>query len=73
MDDKIKATGTVKWFNLEKGYGFIEDDFTKRDVFVHITNVRKSNLSTLNPGERFSYTSIDHRGRPTAAGLERLP
>ncbi len=46
------ASGTVKWFNATKGYGFIQPDDGSKDVFVHISAVQRANLSTLNEGRR---------------------
>ena len=49
------ASGTVKWFNAQKGYGFIQPDDGSKDVFVHISAVQRANLSTLNEGQKIRY------------------
>jgi CspA family cold shock protein len=49
------ATGTVKWFNAQKGYGFIQPDDGSRDVFVHISAVAQSGIGHLNEGQKLSY------------------
>ncbi len=49
------TTGTVKWFNATKGYGFIEPEDGSADVFVHISAVERAGLGTLNEGQRISY------------------
>jgi len=49
------ATGTVKWFNSQKGYGFIQPDDGGKDVFVHISAVQRAGLSGLNEGQKISY------------------
>ena len=49
------ATGTVKWFNPSKGFGFIEPDQGGNDVFVHISAVEQSGLSTLDEGQKIDY------------------
>lgn len=46
------ATGTVKWFNTEKGYGFIQPDVGSTDVFVHVSALQRAGLSTLADGQR---------------------
>lgn len=48
-------TGTVKWFNATKGYGFIKPDDGDKDVFVHVSAVEKAGLRTLGEGQRVSY------------------
>ena len=52
------ATGTVKWFNATKGYGFIQPDNGGKDVFVHISAVEKAGLSSLNEGAKVSYEEM---------------
>ncbi len=49
------ATGTVKWFNPTKGYGFIEPEDGSKDAFVHISAVERAGLSTLNEGQKVSF------------------
>lgn len=49
------ATGTVKWFNTTKGYGFIQPDDGSKDVFVHATAVERAGMPSLNEGQRVSY------------------
>ena len=53
------ATGTVKWFNPTKGYGFIQPDSGGKDVFVHISAVEKAGLSSLNEGAKVSYEEVE--------------
>ncbi len=59
--------GTVKWFNTQKGYGFIEPDGNPKDVFVHVTQLEKIGMKKLYDGQRVSFDYYDDRGR-TAAG-----
>ncbi len=61
--DDLMATGTVKWFNQTKGYGFIAPDDGGKDVFVHITAVERAGASTLNEGQKVEFqTEQDRRG-----------
>lgn len=64
------ASGTVKWFNATKGYGFIEPDDGGKDVFVHITAVQAAGLQGLNEGQKVSYEIADQRGKSSAANLQ---
>jgi CspA family cold shock protein len=61
-------TGTVKWFNATKGYGFIEPDEGGSDVFVHISAVQKAGMDGLNEGQKISYELEPGRNGKTAAG-----
>lgn len=63
------ATGTVKWFNSVKGYGFIQPDDGGQDVFVHISAVERAGLGQLNEGQKISYeVERDKRSGKTSAG-----
>ena len=64
------AQGTVKWFNTQKGYGFINPDDGDNDVFVHITAVQNSGLNGLNEGQKVTYELEEQRnGKMAAVGL----
>jgi len=67
----MPITGTVKFFNSDKGYGFIKPDDGSRDVFVHVSAVTRSGLTTLNEGQRVSFDiESDNRGKgPKAVNL----
>jgi cold shock protein len=64
------ATGTVKWFNSTKGFGFIQPDNGGKDVFVHISAVEKAGLSNLNEGAKVSYEEVANRGKTSAENLK---
>jgi len=69
----MMATGTVKWFNATKGFGFIEPDGGAKDVFVHISAVERSGLSGLNDGQKVSFDIQAGRdGRESAENLKAL-
>jgi cold shock protein len=64
------AQGTVKWFNTEKGYGFIAPDEGGGDVFVHISAVERAGMRTLVEGQKISYDVVTERGKQAAANLQ---
>jgi CspA family cold shock protein len=64
------ATGTVKWFNPTKGYGFIQPQDGGKDVFVHISAVERAGLSTLNEGQTVQYEVTSNRGKDSAENLK---
>jgi CspA family cold shock protein len=64
------ATGTVKWFNPVKGFGFIQPSEGGRDVFVHISAVERAGLGTLTEGQRVSYEVTIERGKQAATNLK---
>jgi CspA family cold shock protein len=64
------ATGTVKWFNASKGYGFIQPDGGGRDVFVHISAVEKAGYTSLADGAKVSFDVVANRGKESAENLK---
>ena len=65
------ASGTVKWFNPTKGYGFIQPaGGGGKDVFVHISAVERAGLSTLNEGQQVDYEIVSDRGKESAGNLK---
>jgi CspA family cold shock protein len=64
------ATGTVKWFNATKGYGFITPDDGGKDVFVHVTAVEQSGIGSLSEGQRINYQVIEDRRGLKAVDLK---
>jgi CspA family cold shock protein len=63
------ASGTVKWFNAQKGYGFIQPDDGGKDVFVHISAVEQAGLKGLNEGQKISFEIVtDRRSGKSSAG-----
>jgi CspA family cold shock protein len=64
------ATGTVKFFNTQKGFGFITLSDGSRDVFVYISAVERAGMSTLNEGQRISYEIVKERGKQAVANLQ---
>ena len=64
------ATGTVKWFNAQKGFGFIQPDDGSKDVFVHVTAVQAAGLNGLDEGQKVSFEVVTERGKEAAANLK---
>lgn len=64
------AQGTVKWFNAQKGFGFIQPDNGGADVFVHISAVERAGLRTLQEGQKVSYEITTEKGRDSATNLK---
>jgi len=65
----MSQTGTVKWFNPEKGFGFIVPDNGGNDVFVHISAVQEAGMQTLNEGQKVTFELIENRGKQAAGNL----
>lgn len=63
------AMGIVKWFNVTKGYGFIQPDTGGKDVFVHISAVEKAGLFNLSEGAKVSYDVVANRGKESAENI----
>jgi cold shock protein len=66
------ASGKVKWFNAQKGFGFIQPDDGSKDVFVHISAVERAGIGSLNEGQKVSYEIQQERGKSSAANLKLL-
>ena len=68
------ATGTVKWFNIQKGFGFIQPDNGGSDAFVHISAVERAGMSTLNEGQKVEYELVSDRrsGKMSADNLKAV-
>lgn len=64
------ATGTVKWFNPTKGYGFIAPDEGGNDVFVHISEVQKAGMQTLRENQKLSFEIANNNGKSSAINLQ---
>ena len=64
--------GIVKWFNANKGFGFIQPEGGGKDVFVHVTAVKDSGLNVLNEGDKVSFELVENRGRMAAEKLAKV-
>ncbi len=64
------AIGTVKFFNAQRGFGFIQPSDGSKDVFVHISAVQRAGLETLNEGQKLSFDVVQERGKSAAANLK---
>ena len=64
------ANGTVKWFNAQKGFGFIEHGGGGKDVFVHISAVEQAGISSLNEGQAVTFDVTSERGKEAASNLK---
>jgi CspA family cold shock protein len=68
--DAKMATGTVKFFNTQKGFGFIQPTDGSRDVFVHVSALERSGMRTLVEGQKVSYDVITERGKQAASNIQ---
>jgi CspA family cold shock protein len=66
------ATGTVKFFNATKGFGFIQPSDGSKDVFVHISAVERAGMSNLHEGQKLNYEVVSERGKLAASNLENV-
>jgi CspA family cold shock protein len=65
--ENTMPTGTVKWFNATKGYGFVEPDDGSKDAFIHISAVERAGLSGLNEGQKLTYELQEGQNGKTSA------
>ncbi len=63
------ALGTVKWFNSQKGFGFIQPEDGGKDVFVHISALERAGIGSLNEGQKVRYEVVTERGKQAAAHI----
>ena len=66
------TNGTVKWFNANKGYGFIQTEDGGKDVFVHISALERAGINTLSEGQKISFETATNKGKISAANLKLL-
>jgi len=68
------STGTVKWFNIQKGFGFIQPDDGGKDVFVHVSAVERAGMSSLNEGQKLAFDVVADRrtGKSSAGNLRAV-
>lgn len=65
-------TGKIKWFNAVKGYGFIEPDNKSKDVFLHVSDLAKTGLTDINPGQKVSFEVEDLKGKVAAVDIKLI-
>ncbi len=66
------STGKVKWFNAQKGFGFIQPDGASKDVFVHISAVERAGIGVLSEGQKVSFDIVQDRGKDSAGNLKLI-
>jgi CspA family cold shock protein len=66
------SIGTVKWFNAQKGFGFIQPEDGSKDVFVHISAVENAGLGNLSEGQKLSFDVQSERGKTSACNLKKM-
>ena len=64
------ANGTVKWFNAQKGFGFIQHEGGGKDVFVHVSAMERAGINSLSEGQSISFDIVSERGKEAAANLK---
>ena len=72
MRGSIMPSGKVKWFNSKKGYGFITDDETNKDIFLHVTELENSKLRVLKEEQKIKYDIKEEKNRLQAINIKKL-
>ncbi len=72
VKEAIMAVGTVKFFNNQKGFGFIQPEDGSKDVFVHISAVERAGMQSLNEGQKVKFEVVNERGKLAADNLETV-
>ena len=65
-------TGTIKWFNSTKGYGFIEPEDKSRDIFLHISAVKQAGIRNIDPGQKISFETVTQKGKLSATNIKLI-
>jgi CspA family cold shock protein len=65
-------TGTVKWFDKSKGYGFVSSENGSKDIFIHISAVEAAGFQSLNEGQRISFDIESNKGKDSAVNIKKL-
>ena len=68
----MKETGTVKWFNPDKGYGFVAPDDGTKDVFIHISALNAASLNTLDENQKIKFEVTSSQGKESATNIELI-
>jgi CspA family cold shock protein len=68
----MKSTGTIKWFNTEKGYGFIRPDQGSKDVFIHMSALKAAGLNGLNDNQKVEYEITKEKGKESATNISLI-
>ena len=66
------STGTIKWFNPTKGFGFIDTGEEGKDIFLHVSALQESGIDQITEGDSVSYDVGENRGKPTAINIKKL-
>ena len=68
----MKKTGTVKWFNPDKGYGFVAPDNGKKDVFIHMSALKEAGLDNLDEDQKIEYEVVEEKGRESTTNIKLI-
>ena len=65
-------TGTIKWFDFNKGYGFIKPDDKSRDIFLHISALEQAGIRNIDPGQKISFKTVTQKGKLSATNIKLI-